>query len=230
MFTPSRLLHGVIPSALLEAFHIWQGEDDLLRGTPIEEGSQWFNYKLEMSLSKRDPIAKGEENLVATVVRRPLYTPATKIKSASSGVPKSALLCESGMRIQSDMEDKEKLVFESSVRELTTLEYPPAACRLALRKNENIMEMAASWLLDENNLPDIMAAAMMDESGQGHITTNDRQSYLPVLESEGFSHTAAQYALDLMGGDLNLAKSWLLDEANQEQIEMLSEMKRCSVS
>jgi hypothetical protein len=68
VFIPSRLLHGVVPSALLEAFHIWQGEDDLLRGTPIEEGSQWFNYKLEISLNQRNPITKEEQNLVATVI------------------------------------------------------------------------------------------------------------------------------------------------------------------
>ena len=49
--------------------------------------------------------------------------------------------------------------------ELTTLGYPPAACRLALRKNENIMEMAASWLLDENNLPDIMGDEV-EEAGE----------------------------------------------------------------
>lgn len=79
--------------------------------------------------------------------------------------------------------------------------------------------MAASWLLDENNLPDIMATAMMEESMQGHITTNDRQSYLLVLESEGFSHTATQYALDLMGGDLNLAKSWLFDKQIKNKSE-----------
>ena len=100
VFIPSRLLHGVVPSALLEAFHIWQGEDELLRGTPIEEGSQWFNFKLEISLSKRDPLIKGEENVVATIVRRPFHIPATKIKSQSSGVSQSALLQESGMRIQ----------------------------------------------------------------------------------------------------------------------------------
>ena len=156
VFIPSQLLHGVVLSALLEAFHIWQGEDELLRGTPIEEGSQWFNFKLEISLSKRDPLIKGEENVVATIVRRPFHIPATKIKSQSSEVSQSALLQESGMRIQPDTEDKEKMVFKSSVMELTTLGYLPAACRLALRKNENIMEMAASWLLDENNLPNIM--------------------------------------------------------------------------
>jgi hypothetical protein len=38
---------------------------------------------------------------------------------------------------------------------------------------------------------------------------------LHVLEEAGFPKNAAQYALDLVGGDVALAKAWLEDQDNQ---------------
>ncbi|CUG89319.1 zinc finger protein, putative [Bodo saltans] len=37
VFTPARLLQGVVPSALLESFLFWHGEDDVIRGYPMSE-------------------------------------------------------------------------------------------------------------------------------------------------------------------------------------------------
>ena len=46
--TPDRLLHGVVPGALLDACTFWQGEDLVLRGTPKNAHSEWYNYKVEV--------------------------------------------------------------------------------------------------------------------------------------------------------------------------------------
>ena len=72
VYVPPRLLQGLIPSALLEAFLFWQGEDGILRGYTSnasssngslteDQGSDgkssaasaqhWFNYSVEVVLS-----------------------------------------------------------------------------------------------------------------------------------------------------------------------------------
>lgn len=39
VYLPARLLQGLIPSALLEFFFFWQGEDDVIRGYPLSDES-----------------------------------------------------------------------------------------------------------------------------------------------------------------------------------------------
>ena len=53
-FVPSRLLRGVIPSALLEAYQFWRGEggDLTLRGEPKDPKSQWFGQHIQINLER----------------------------------------------------------------------------------------------------------------------------------------------------------------------------------
>ena len=53
-FVPSRLLRGVIPSALLEAYQFWRGEggDLVLRGEPKDPKSQWFGQHIQINLER----------------------------------------------------------------------------------------------------------------------------------------------------------------------------------
>jgi hypothetical protein len=232
-FIPPRLLYGTVPTALLEAFHMWQGEDDIIRGSPIEEGSQWFNYYVEIYLNSKEPSYLNEENnLTATIVRRPIHMGFTKIKSAQGQKVASALLRDSGLRLNTEIEDKQKEYMEAAVMQLSTLGYPPSVCRLALRKCDNDLDMAAAWMLDESNLQEMMAAAMIEEQGAismpGITSTSESTGYLSILQEEGFSPSAAQYALELNGNDLALAKAWLLDPANKDQINMLNETHEVS--
>lgn len=51
-FIPSRLLHGIIPSTLLDAFLFWQDKDDNLRGYPVQSTSESSNHIIFVRLSK----------------------------------------------------------------------------------------------------------------------------------------------------------------------------------
>ena len=43
-----RVFVGIIPSGLLEEIRFWYGEDDIIRGEPIDsDTNQWFNFNLE---------------------------------------------------------------------------------------------------------------------------------------------------------------------------------------
>ena len=50
-YLPPRLLQGLIPSALLEAFRFWEGADGLLRGEPLDRSDLWFNYAVDVKVS-----------------------------------------------------------------------------------------------------------------------------------------------------------------------------------
>lgn len=76
-YLPPRLLQGIIPSALLEAFRIWDGSDGRLRGEPASADEQWFNYRLEIDL-----IDDGCGGKAACVRRRARSARATPIDAA----------------------------------------------------------------------------------------------------------------------------------------------------
>ncbi|KEG08962.1 NXN protein [Trypanosoma grayi] len=54
LHVPARLLQGLLPSALLEAFLFWQDEeDDKIRGYPLGDAQDyWFSYTLEVRLRR----------------------------------------------------------------------------------------------------------------------------------------------------------------------------------
>ncbi|CAK8987682.1 Uncharacterized protein (Fragment) [Durusdinium trenchii] len=49
-YVSPRLLRGVVPSALLENYSFWEGEDGLLRGEPSDDQSTYFSKKLQIEL------------------------------------------------------------------------------------------------------------------------------------------------------------------------------------
>jgi hypothetical protein len=74
---PPRLLQGILPSALLEAFRVWDGADGRLRGEPASGDEQWFNYRLEIDL-----LDDGRGGRAACVRRRARTAHATPIDAA----------------------------------------------------------------------------------------------------------------------------------------------------
>lgn len=96
---PPRLLQGLLPSVLLEAFQFWQGDDGRLRAAlPSGSGDkfdQWFGYRVEVELINETPstnatsssstssaaTADGEQHWVARVVRKPTTARVTPIAS-----------------------------------------------------------------------------------------------------------------------------------------------------
>ena len=73
-YLPPRLLQGVVPGALLEAFEAWQGEDGILRARPHDPSSQWFAYQLEVVVQ-----GQGQGQGHAMVRRRPLDRAFTQV-------------------------------------------------------------------------------------------------------------------------------------------------------
>lgn len=53
MFVPSRLLFGILPSALLDHYMFWQDEDDNLRGYPREDEPDSDNQRYLIMVTLR---------------------------------------------------------------------------------------------------------------------------------------------------------------------------------
>ena len=70
-FIPARLLHGLLPSALLDSHRFWQDSKDVLRGYPKDEAST--PYLLIVSLQQRRDVAPlRTAGVIARVSRVPL--------------------------------------------------------------------------------------------------------------------------------------------------------------
>ena len=241
IYLAPKLLQGLIPSSLLESFHFWQGEDKILRGEPVDSSSQWFNYNVEVSLTHTSTDNNIEGEWVATIKRRPLGTGFTQITSGDN--KKGGLLRKSESN-ENNMVDVASLSLDINVMQLINCfpYFSLAACRLALQKNYNIVEEAAAWLLDDSNRAEVLACEMSDtqmaedpvveiplrtsiniEPTPQNLRVSLTLGKIQLLEDEGFSHVASQYALELFGGDSDLAFAWLRDEDNALQIAMLDE-------
>ena len=242
-YFPPRLLQGTIPSALLESFHFWQGEDGIIRGEPIDESSQWFSYKVEVSVGQNSKSSADMNPLSSIrILRRPVHREFTPISSRDIGP--SGLV--RSMKEDKGLSNAEAFVNEASVQMLMALGFPISACRMALRKNHNDVEMASHWLTDDSNRADILACEMDfdtnmlafggDDVGFGDYGTPQRNSpkasggllsatpsyaWLQVLEEEGFGASSSKHALDVCEGDVEMARSWLIDPQNAVEIAML---------
>ena len=62
LYLPSRLLQGIVPSALLEHFRFWQREDGLIYGEPLDPASQWFNYGLKVEMIRYEEERERERD------------------------------------------------------------------------------------------------------------------------------------------------------------------------
>jgi hypothetical protein len=75
-FIPARLLHGIVPSALLDHYLFWQDESDHLRGYPISTKEHRILY-VELKDFK-NVLATREAGVMAKIVRIPVESQATE--------------------------------------------------------------------------------------------------------------------------------------------------------
>lgn len=149
-YIPARLLQGVIPGVLLEAFRFWQDANThVLHGVPLDDVSQWFNYGLEVKLDADK----------TKIFRKPLIV--GKSMQAKTAI---SLLRTSSQRQNVRESSNES---EAVLLQLINLGFSPAACRLALERVgvSSTAERAANWLFDDSNAAAISAAdqAMLEE-------------------------------------------------------------------
>ena len=259
-FIPPRLLQGIIPSSLLETFHFWQGEDLIIRGEPIDEDSQWFNYIIEIDFKEATMESNSGVETVrwfAEIIRKPSSNGFTMITVDESSENKIGGFVREDAK--EGIADHNSVMTDINVMQLVQLGFSPAACRLALTKTNFSLERASEWLFDESNAADIIATEIsfanemsMETDSANEEVNNLRQSQsmltsssmslqdtkirnstllaqsqtiskVHLLEEEGFSNVASAFVLEKFGGDIDLARVWLLDEDNSLQIAMLEE-------
>eukprot|EP01062_Namystynia_karyoxenos_P039074 TRINITY_DN2841_c0_g1_i1.p1 TRINITY_DN2841_c0_g1~~TRINITY_DN2841_c0_g1_i1.p1 ORF type:complete len:4290 (+),score=1351.18 TRINITY_DN2841_c0_g1_i1:81-12872(+) len=242
MYLPPMLLQGMLPSCFLEAFHMWLGADDVIRGEPIDAGSaggsQWFDYSLEVVIAGAS----------AEVRRR--GSGYTRIRAGGDAIMQSA---EGPPPPQPKPEIHVSEEHLAALRDLS-LGFGDGACRLALQKTGNSLERAAAWLLDDANLPAILEAVAFDAgqkqdeaagggqaddemipraasdmacrsvgSGGEQGSRKDALAWLPMLVEDGFGERSAAHALRAFGGDMHAARGWLLDEQNADRVAQLED-------
>jgi len=161
-YIPPRLLQGVMPSVLLENFHMWQGEDGVIRGESQDKGSsQWFNYNLEILFKEA-----GNNQWNASVVRRPLTAAATMISEDADyntemkGWTKRSLTrsgSDFNLNGKSVVNMVSEVVAADFIEQLEGMGFSTAGAKLALRKTHNSIERAANWLFDPVNRDEIEA-------------------------------------------------------------------------
>jgi hypothetical protein len=213
-YVPPRLLQGIVPSVLLEAFRFWQGDDQMLRGEPLQDEGEWFGYRLELSLAACDD---GANDWAVTVVRRPTAAPVTPI-----AVGEAAAVAVNAQQLQRSTSIDQLATVAQGDEEadrLMLLGFSRSACRLAMRRNEFDSDAAASWLLDDANLPEIIAAGMFDEEPQSQ---QPQQSPQHVPSSPSAASTAMPMATDQAAASslpLSLASSMLFESTRRHRAQ-----------
>ncbi|OQR84514.1 hypothetical protein ACHHYP_13291 [Achlya hypogyna] len=206
-YLPPRFLQGIVPSAFLEAFKFWQGEDGILRGEPLDDQSQWFKYQLEIQL-------KGHK--VAYVLRKAIDAAPTRIVTdrPSTIAPPPAPIA---VPPTPSSAHEEMIISDEDVVQLMSLGFSYSGCVLALRESGNSVEEAALWLLDEANQTRILQADEIPEEAL-QASLREQQLVEAVMEATAASRIAATYALELFNHDDTLASAWLREPDNADEI------------
>lgn len=161
-FIPSRLLFGVVPTALLEAYQFWHGTDNVIRGEPLDEESTWFGSKqIEIRQDRsiiQKPYSTSKRNSMAI---------ARSVLAGHAASQQRRLVVDSSDRDAGDAGAKEARAAagtsseqfdQDTVLELCALGFSPAACRLALSKCDGNAAFAAEWLLNPSNAAQVSSA------------------------------------------------------------------------
>ena len=261
-YVPPLLLQGMLPSAFLEAYNMWLGEDDVIRGEPLDTTSSWFDYTFEVHV---------QPDGTATVHRRANHAGHTRIAHETD----EGRLFRNETEVETPAEEAAEASPPPPSQELVDamlalgLGHSAAAVRHALRKKDNSLDAAAQWLMDDANVAEIAELpadeeapaddAMGEEAvpappaaGAGgveamvvdgeddvdmervdssrdvitrelsHSALDDKArnvlAWLPMLVDEGFHHSVASHALSAHDGNVDLARQWLLDDANKDVV------------
>ncbi|TMW68228.1 hypothetical protein Poli38472_007900 [Pythium oligandrum] len=228
-YVPPRLLQGVVPSSLLEAFRFWMGEDGSLRGDPIDDKSQWFRYRVQV-----DMLGDGR----ATITRKSIKTSFSQIvqmgKVSSSAVVSQTrpppVPTAAGREVVS-LGERAPEVRDEDVVQLMAMGFSYAACGLALRVNSGNVGIAAQWLLDEANQVKIAEAESAADAGAVVMSEDEihEQNIGILMSLESLpSRVVVEYALEIFDRDVDLARAWLEDPVNRDEITRVESSSRAS--
>lgn len=206
-FIPKALLAGAVPSAILDNYRFWLGEDGKLRTEIIDPTSQWFGYHVEVIF---------DEHSIATVRRHPPGVSCSQVQKPTEDVSEATMLVRQtsvGRPERSDVKYD-----DATLAGLAALGFGVDAVKLALRECNHHVGRAAQWLYDERHSEQIRACVPTSmDVGDGKLLTSEVQELLDL----GFSKTASEHALQRFG-QLQAAAAWLSDESNKAEIAELS--------
>ncbi|TDH74318.1 hypothetical protein CCR75_003035 [Bremia lactucae] len=225
-YVPPRLLQGVVPSCLLENFRFWIGEDRRIRGEPLDSKSQWFRYRVEVDLTKTGEACIRRKSILTTFshIHRDADEKARSAASSHMQPPPASNRAPDRAAVETSLcqSPDSNVVTDDNVVQLMAMGFSNTACMLALRNNHYIVDLAAQWLLDENNQKCIVDAEELGVSGEVAYSFKEHKEHnIGLLMSLEGSHTRAviEYALDLFSNDLELAKAWICEPSSCIEFE-----------
>ena len=241
------LLQGLVSSCFLESYNMWLGEDDIIRGEAIDASSSWFDYILEVHIKPdgtasvfRRPKGAGftkissdsgpggslfrNETTDEDVAKDPAAdVPDDVVQSlVSLGLPFSEnMLRHVLVRFKNATEPAVQwLVDDANVAEISNLAEEVMLKESAAAAASAEAAAVQGEAMETDNEHDVLTRQVGSFSGAKDDTKHDL-SWLPLLCEEGFGEAAARHALALHAGDADLARHWLVDEANQELINSI---------
>ncbi|KAF8285120.1 hypothetical protein TcBrA4_0033550 [Trypanosoma cruzi] len=162
MYLPARLLQGLLPSALLEAFLFWQDEDEdtVIRGYTMGEAQDyWFNYALEVRLRP----GKGD-----CIVMR-LDDASHHLTSRDKRATGRNTVEENEEEGGEDISSAQVALVRSALLSLSD-----ATCRWLLRHVHGDVAAAIQWASDPTNYDSITAIEEKEQrtTGNEEVTRN----------------------------------------------------------
>ncbi len=203
-FLPKILMMGILPSALLDNYHFWMGEDGRIRSEMIDAQSQWFGYDLEVHFSR-----SGK----AVVRRHPPGVACSRVENPTEKVTEATMLVR--QTSHGRPEQAGVTYSDTALASLSQLGFSLAAVKLALRECNQNLSRAAAWLVDDRHAEDIRACEQEPEEMDVDAPTNVTE--VQILVDQGFPRAACQVAMDMFK-QTDAAAAWLADEKNRDKI------------
>jgi Ca2+-binding EF-hand superfamily protein len=163
-FTPTRLLQGVLPSALLDNFHFWQADkDDSFRGLPKNPSDPQWAYRITARLVRLDDhgrhdvdskTASGRRRWHAVVYRSKLTTEDMQTETAQGNF----------FDIKKELNQNDPLIAainKSKMSTLVDMGYSTRTATEVLQTYDYDLPLAQSWLADPANAEAIAELEML---------------------------------------------------------------------
>ena len=174
-YIPPRLLEGILPSVLLEAYEFWQNRDThSISGTPLDEQSQWFSYPLSITL-----LSTGQ----ARIVRQDLgYTLASVLDSSKE--------CLKMVEMFTRIEDVSHLLIWLKDDAIQMIELPRLQLRFQPKNNALHLVDQAGWFISldkkKNLFPNESCLLLQTEQQEYQYLVANHDLYRPTVARTAF--------------------------------------------
>eukprot|EP01063_Lacrimia_lanifica_P039590 TRINITY_DN8724_c1_g1_i1.p1 TRINITY_DN8724_c1_g1~~TRINITY_DN8724_c1_g1_i1.p1 ORF type:complete len:3085 (+),score=1246.46 TRINITY_DN8724_c1_g1_i1:263-9517(+) len=239
-YVPPALLQGLVPSCMLENFNMWLGDDGVVRGEALDSSSAWFDYCLEIHISPATGTAlihRRPRSAGATVIQlrggegqlfrcattdhdgdapeaEPPVDKAQVVQLRVMGFTHADAVLEAALRASKGVPDEAVnwLMNDANVAKIVELASAAPSKDVPMKEGE----AGAGAEGETDVIMRQLSGGGIGRQQSGASAGKDLSGCASVLVDEGYAEPHAVRALELSGGDVDIARHWLRSTPAEE--------------